>query len=66
MTTTAQAPSEICEAEPAVIVPSLAKAGRRLASDSVVVVRADALVGLELDRVALALRDLHRTTSSSK
>ena len=29
ITTTAQAPSEICEAEPAVIVPSLQNAGRR-------------------------------------
>ena len=37
ITTTAQAPSEICEAEPAVMVPSLAKAGRSLDSDSAVV-----------------------------
>ena len=37
MTTTAQAPSEIWEAEPAVMVPSLEKAGRSLPSDSVVV-----------------------------
>ena len=44
ITTTAAAPSEICEAEPAVIVPSLAKAGRSLPSDSAVVSRADALV----------------------
>ena len=37
MTTTAQAPSEICEAEPAVMVPSLLNAGRSLPSDSTVV-----------------------------
>ncbi len=37
MTTTAQAPSEICEDDPAVIVPSLLKAGRSLPSDSAVV-----------------------------
>ena len=37
MTTTAQAPSEICDAEPAVIVPSLRNAGRRPLSDSAVV-----------------------------
>ena len=37
ITTTAQAPSEICEAEPAVIVPSAANAGRSLASASAVV-----------------------------
>ena len=37
ITTTAQAPSEICEAEPAVIVPSGLNAGRSLASDSAVV-----------------------------
>ena len=36
ITTTAQAPSEICEAEPAVIVPSAANAGRSLLSDSAV------------------------------
>ena len=37
ITTTAQAPSEICEEEPAVIVPSLVNAGRSLPSDSTVV-----------------------------
>ena len=37
ITTTAQAPSEIWEAEPAVIVPSLRNAGRRPDSDSTVV-----------------------------
>jgi hypothetical protein len=37
ITTTAQAPSEICEDEPAVMVPSLLKAGRSLPSDSTVV-----------------------------
>ena len=37
ITTTAAAPSEICEAEPAVIVPSLLNAGRSLPSDSAVV-----------------------------
>ena len=37
ITTTAQAPSEICDAEPAVIVPFLSKAGRSLPSDSAVV-----------------------------
>ncbi len=37
ITTTAAAPSEICDAEPAVMVPSLANAGRSLPSDSAVV-----------------------------
>ena len=37
ITTTAQAPSEIWDAEPAVMVPSLRKAGRSPASDSAVV-----------------------------
>ena len=37
MTTVAAAPSEICDALPAVIVPSLANAGRRPPSDSAVV-----------------------------
>ena len=37
MTTTAAAPSEIWDAEPAVIVPSGANAGRSFASDSAVV-----------------------------
>ncbi|MDQ0695753.1 hypothetical protein QF048_002195 [Streptomyces sp. W4I9-2] len=60
ITTTAAAPSEICEEVPAVIVPSLAKAGRSLARVSAVVSGADALVLGEEDRVALALRDLDR------
>ena len=37
MTTVAAAPSEICEALPAVMVPSFANAGRRPPSDSTVV-----------------------------
>ena len=37
ITTTAAAPSEICEELPAVIVPSFEKAGRSAASDSTVV-----------------------------
>ncbi|TWH41917.1 hypothetical protein L612_004300000130 [Rhodococcus rhodochrous J38] len=37
ITTTAAAPSEICEAEPAVTVPSFEKAGRSEPSDSAVV-----------------------------
>ena len=37
ITTTAAAPSEICDAEPAVMVPSLRNAGLRPASDSAVV-----------------------------
>ena len=44
ITTTAAAPSEIGEAVPAVIVPSLPNAGRSLASDSDGGVGADALV----------------------
>ena len=36
MTTTAHAPSEICEAEPAVMVPPAPNAGRSLLSDSTV------------------------------
>ena len=37
ITTTAAAPSEICEADPAVTVPSAENAGRSLASDAAVV-----------------------------
>ncbi len=37
ITTTAAAPSEICEAEPAVMVPSGAKAGRRVPNEAAVV-----------------------------
>ena len=60
ITTTAHAPSEICDAEPAVMVPSLRKAGLRPRQRIRGGVGADALVLGELDRVALALRDLHR------
>ena len=60
ITTTAAAPSEICEAEPAVMVPSLANAGRSLASALDGGVAAHALVVAEHDRVALALRDRDR------
>ena len=60
ITTTAAAPSEICDAEPAVIVPSLLKAGRSLDSDSAVVSpRTPSSCGDD-DRVAPALRDLDR------
>ena len=60
ITTTAAAPSEICEAEPAVMVPSLENAGRSLASDSTVVSpRMPSSCG-DHDRLALALRDLDR------
>ena len=44
ITTTAQAPSEICEAEPAVMVPSLSNAGRSLRQRLGGGVAADALV----------------------
>ena len=60
ITTTAQAPSEICDAEPAVIVPSLENAGRSLAERLGGGVAADALVLGDHDRVAPALRDLDR------
>ncbi len=60
ITTTAAAPSEICEAEPAVMVPSLRNAGRSPPRGLRGGVGADALVLGELDRVALALWDLHR------
>ena len=60
MTTTAHAPSEICDAEPAVIVPSCENAGRSLPERLDGGVRADALVLADDDRVALALRDLDR------
>jgi hypothetical protein len=57
ITTTAAAPSEICDAEPAVMVPeSRLEAGERLRGG----VGANALVLGELDRIPLALRDLHR------
>jgi hypothetical protein len=67
MTTTAAAPSEICEADPAVIVPSGAKAGRSLARDSAVVCPARyAVVGAHHDEGHLALRPLDGDALSSK
>ena len=60
MTTTAAAPSEICEALPAVIVPSAVNAGRSAASDSGVVSGRIPSSRANDDRVALALRDLDR------
>ena len=48
------------EADPAVIVPSLANAGRSLASDSAVVSARTPSSSPNDDRVALALRDLDR------
>ncbi len=56
----AAAPSEICEALPAVSTPSLPKAGRRPARLSAVVSRADALVHQErLGLLAVAVFDAH-------
>ena len=55
---TAAPPSEICEALPAVMLPALSNAGRRPAERLGGGVAADALVGVEDHRVALALRDL--------
>ena len=60
MTTTAAPPSEIWQALPAVMVPSLSKAGRSAPSDSAVVAGPHALVGVDHERVALALGDLDR------
>ena len=60
VTTTAAAPSEICEALPAVTVPSGVNAGRSFASSSTVGVAADPLVSLEDHGIALALRNLDR------
>ena len=60
MTMTAEAPSESCDALAAVIVPSLSKAGRMLGERLHRGVRAYALVVLDDDRVALALRDRRR------
>ncbi len=65
ITTTAQAPSEIGEAVPAVMVPSLRNAGRSLASDFRRGVRPDALVVADHDRVALPLRQLTGAISSA-
>ena len=60
ITTTAAAPSEICDAEPggdgAVLAERRLQPGQRLRGG----IRANALVLGELDRVALALRDLDR------
>ncbi len=64
ITTTAQAPSEICEAEPAVMVPSLAT-GRRPARDSTVV-SPRMPSSSDHDDVALAGGIVTGTTSSSK
>ena len=60
MTTTAAPPSEICEALPAVMVPSLVKAGFSAPSDSAVVPGPHPLVRVDEERVALALGHLHR------
>ena len=51
MTTTADAPSEICEALPAVMDPSRLNAGRKPASDFGCGARPDPLVGLDDERV---------------
>ena len=63
MTMSAAAPSEICDALPAVIVPSLANAGRSSPSDSVVVPGRTPFVLEHHHRVALALGDRHRRRS---
>ena len=57
---TAAPPSEICDALPAVIVPSFENAGRRPPSDSVVVPGRTPSSAVDDDRVALALRDRDR------
>ena len=57
ITTTAAAPSEICDADPAVMVPSLLNAGRSRARLSVVVSARMPSSVAELQRLALALRD---------
>ena len=49
ITTAAAAPSDICEALPAVTMPSAAKAGFSFASAAASVSRARALVGVERD-----------------
>ena len=60
ITTTAAPPFEICDAFPAVIVPSLWKTGFSFARDSVVVPgRMPSSVSND-DRLALPLRDPHR------
>ena len=60
VTTTAAAPSEICEALPAVIGPALLERGPQLRERLGRGVGADALVAGDDDRVARALRDLDR------
>ena len=60
ITTTAAAPSEICEADPAVTVPSAENAGRSLPSDCRGGARPHALVLGDRDRVAAALRHRRR------
>ena len=59
ITTTAAAPSEICDADPAVTVPSAANAGRSFASDCRGGALPDTLVVGDHDRVAAALRHGH-------
>ena len=59
ITTTAAAPSEICDADPAVTVPSAENAGRSLASDAAVVPSPHTLVVGDRDRVTAALRHRH-------
>lgn len=66
MTTTAAAPSEICEADPAVIVPSLLKAGRRPPSEAVVVSARMPSSFLKTTGSPLRCGMLTGTTSSSK
>jgi hypothetical protein len=55
MTSTAAPPSEICEALPAVMVPSFSKAPRSLGERLGRRLAAHALVGVDHERVALAL-----------
>ena len=59
ITTTAQAPSEICDADPAVIVPSSRERGAKPAQRLRRGVGADALVGVEDHRLAAPLRHGH-------
>ena len=60
MTTTAAAPSEICDAEPAVTVPSAANAGRSFARLAAVVPSRTPSSSVTVERVAPALRHRHR------
>ena len=60
MSTTAEAPSEICDELPAVIEPPSAKAGAQAREGLDGRLGPDALVLRHDDRVALALRDLDR------